>query len=86
MYETLKTILLGGHNLEGERKVLWLTKSNIVDVYNMSHTLDGDRFDIAHIPNIKISQMCSKYIIDKPVQFNCIYNVQFKKWIPLSIV
>jgi hypothetical protein len=74
------------YEIEGERKVLWLTKSNIVDVYNISYTLDGDRFDIAHIPNIKISQMCSKYIIDKPAQFNCIYNVQFKKWIPLSIV
>ena len=73
------------YEYEGDKQVLWLSKSNIPDVYNLSHTIDGDRFDIAHIPNIKTSHICSKYITNEPIKFECIYNTQFKKWIPLTV-
>ena len=65
---------------------LWLSKSNIPDVYNISEKENGDRIDIAHIPNIKISHMCDAQVLeDKPTKFNCVYHTKFKKWIPVSI-
>jgi hypothetical protein len=64
----------------------WLSKSNIPDVYNISEKENGERIDIAHIPNIKISHMCSEKIDEnKPCKFNCVYHTKFKKWIPVSV-
>jgi len=63
----------------------WLSKSNIPDVYNISEKENGDRVDIAHIPNIKISHMCDEKVLeDKSARFNCVYHTKFKKWIPIN--
>lgn len=67
-------------------KVLWLSKTNIIDVYYISENEDSEKIGIACIPNLKISQMCDKLIVDKPRKFNCIYYNRFKKWIPLEII
>ena len=64
----------------------WLSKSNIPDVYNISEKENGDRVDIAHIPNIKISHLCNEKVLeDKPARFNCVYHTKFKKWIPVNV-
>jgi len=66
-------------------KILWLSKTEIPDVYNISETDNGERKGIAHIPNIKISHLCDELVKnDKNVPFNCVYNTKFKKWIPIS--
>jgi hypothetical protein len=65
---------------------LWLSRSNIPDVYNLSEKENGERIDIAHIPNIKISHLCYDNIPqDKSVKFSCVYHTKFKKWIPVSL-
>ena len=64
----------------------WLSKTIIPDVYNISEKENGERIDIAHIPNIKISHMCNETIKDDAfVRFNCVYHTKFKKWIPVSL-
>lgn len=64
----------------------WLSKTNIPDVYNISEKDNGERIDIAHIPNIKISHMCDENIKDNLfVRFNCVYHTKFKKWIPVNL-
>lgn len=71
----------------GEKtKILWLSKTLIPDVYNISEKENGDKECIALIPNLKVSQMCDELIGDKPCKFNCIFSTKFKKWIPLNIV
>jgi hypothetical protein len=42
----------------------WLSKSNIPDVYNISEKENGERVDIAHIPNIKISHLCDEKVLE----------------------
>lgn len=65
---------------------LWLSKSNIPDVYNISEKENSERMDIAHIPNIKISHLCNEKVLeDKPARFNCVYHTKFKKWIPVNV-
>jgi hypothetical protein len=66
-------------------KYLWLTRTLIPDVYDISETDDGDKMGIAMIPNLKTSHMCDMLVQDKSVRFNCVYNNKFKKWIPLNI-
>jgi len=42
---------------------------------------------IAHIPNLRISHMCNEIVTDSQSKsFECIYNNNFKKWIPLCPV
>lgn len=70
---------------EGKRKNLLIEKTNISDVYNVYET-DNTKVGIAHIPSLKISSYCHENIKDnKAVKFNCIYNNEFKKWIPLKL-
>ena len=74
------------YELEGKKKNLWLKKTHITDVFNIyeNNSTDEDKLGIAHIPNMKTSLMCKNQIKDENVQFNCIYNKKFKKWIPLN--
>lgn len=67
-------------------KILWLSKTNIPDVYNISDKMDSDKMGIALIPNLKISHMCSELIGENPLRFNCVFSNKFKKWVPVSIV
>jgi hypothetical protein len=72
----------------GEKtKNLWLSRTLIPDVYDITENANGEKQGIAMIPNLKISQMCDTLITDdKPYKFNCIFSNKFKKWIPLNIL
>lgn len=67
-------------------KILWLNKTEIPDVYDIAETENGDKLGIALIPNLKTSHLCDNLIHERPVKFNCIFSIKFKKWIPLNIV
>lgn len=69
---------------EGKTSKLWVKKTSIPDVYNLSEEKDGDKLGIACIPNLKISHMCKKIIKDQPVKFKCVYYNKSKKWIPIK--
>jgi hypothetical protein len=71
--------------IEGKKKVLWIKKTNITDVYDLFENKNDNKLGIAHIPSLKISHFCSKNITFEPVKMLCIFNTQFKKWIPLSL-
>lgn len=74
------------YELEGKSKSLWLKNTEITDVYNLYDDLNNEKLGIAHIPNLKISQLCSDIIKnDEPTKFNCKYNKTYKKWIPVSV-
>jgi hypothetical protein len=66
-------------------KVLWLSRTIIADVYDISEKEHGEKEGIALVPNLKISQMCDDIIKDTPCKFNCIYSNKFKKWIPIAL-
>jgi hypothetical protein len=69
-----------------KNRKLWVSKTNIPDVYNLSEKDNSEKIDIAHIPNIKISHLCREHIKDgEPKKFNCVYHTKFKKWIPVSL-
>jgi hypothetical protein len=70
---------------EGSKtKSLWLSRTNVPDVYDISEKENGEKEGIALIPNLKISQMCDDVINDTPIRFNCVFCNKFKKWIPLN--
>jgi phage pi2 protein 07 len=82
----LKTMLLNrtyDYELSSKRKNLMIVKTDITDVYDVFD--DEEKLGIAHIPNMKISLYCAENIIDKKL-FTCVYNNDFKKWIPLNVV
>ena len=70
----------------GKNKNLWLSRTIIPDVYDLTESESSEKIGIALIPNLKISQMCDDIIKDKPIKFNCIYSNKFKKWIPLNLI
>jgi len=70
----------------GKNKMLWLSRTLIPDVYDISEKENGDKEGIALIPNLKTSQMCDDLIGEKPTKFNCIFSNKFKKWIPINIL
>jgi hypothetical protein len=69
----------------GKIKELWLTRTQIPDVYDVSENDNSDKIGIAHIPNLKISHYCDNNIKDKPIKFKCVYCNKFKKWIPITL-
>jgi hypothetical protein len=71
---------------ESKRKILWIKKTDIPDVYNLYEKKDNPKIGIAHIPNLKISHYCLKNISTKLVQCSCVYSNKFQKWIPVSII
>lgn len=71
---------------EAKKKILWISKTLIPDVYNLYEKKENPKIGIAHIPNLKISHYCLKNITSKPVQCNCVFSNKFQKWIPLSII
>ena len=74
------------YETNNNKKILYLSKTLIPDVYNISETEISDKIGIALIPNLKISHMCSELINDIPVKFNCVFNDKFKKWVPINPV
>ncbi len=72
----------------GRTKKLWLKNTEIPDVYDIfEKTSDDSKLGIAHIPNLRISHMCNEYVCNSNYKsFECIFNNNFKKWIPLMPV
>ncbi len=87
MIKELKNFLKArkySYEKEGKKKILLLEKTNISDVYNV-YEKENNKLGIAHIPNLKISSYCYENIKENDlVKFQCIYNNNFKKWIPIS--
>jgi hypothetical protein len=69
-----------------KKKVYWLSRTEITDVYDISEKETSEKQGIALVPNLKISHLCNNNINDKPVKFNCIFSNKFKKWIPLEVL
>jgi hypothetical protein len=67
-------------------KILWLTRTDIPDVYDVSEKETSEKLGIALIPNLKISHLCDGLIGENPVKFNCIFSPKHKKWIPLHLI
>jgi hypothetical protein len=74
------------YETNNNNKILYLSKTLIPDVYNISETISSEKMGIALIPNLKISHMCSDLVNDTPVRFNCVFNDKFKKWVPINPV
>jgi hypothetical protein len=75
------------YELEGKQAQLFLTRTKIPDVYNISDDNNNNsKQSIAHIPSLKISHYCDNNINNTPVLFNCVYCTRFRKWIPISVV
>ena len=72
----------------GKFRKLWLKNTDIPDVYDVFERNSCDnKLGIAHIPNLKTSHMCNNNINDLDIKcFECIFNNNFKKWIPLNPV
>lgn len=69
----------------GKKDFFEMEKTDISDVYNLYK--DEERIGIAHIPNIKISSYCRELFENSnKYNFKCVYNNNFKKWIPLEKV
>ena len=71
---------------EQKRKILWIKKTEIPDVYNLYEKKENNKIGIAHIPSLKISHYCLKNITTKPVQCNCVFSNKFQKWVPLTVI
>lgn len=67
-----------------KQKEFYLKKSDIIDVYHLYEKLGEKNIGIAHIPNLKISQELYNIFKTEDIRkFNCYYNKQFNKWVPL---
>lgn len=71
---------------ENKKKILYVTKTDIPDVYDLFENKTDSKIGIAHIPNLKISHYCKENIIQPFTKVYCIYNNKFEKWIPINIV
>jgi hypothetical protein len=76
---------LYSYESSGQKKRLWIRKTEISDVYDVLENKDNNRLGIAHIPNLKISHLCKENIKDESVKFLCTFNKKFKKWIPIKL-
>lgn len=73
------------YELNGKIKKLWIKDTEIPDVFDVFEEKDTNKLGIAHIPNLKISHMCRNNIIDGSVRYNCRFDKDFKKWIPIEV-
>lgn len=73
------------YEANSKMKHMWLNRTIVPDVYDISEKDNGEKIGIALIPNLKTSQMCDNLVLEAPVRFNCVYCNKFKKWIPLNI-
>lgn len=71
----------------GKIRKMWLKGTEIPDVYDIyEKQICDNKLGIAHIPNLKISHMCKENICDSsPKGFDCIFDKNFKKWIPINV-
>ncbi len=70
----------------GKSKKLWLKVTEIPDVYDIFEKNSVDsKLGIAHVPNLRISHMCKENINSSLKSFECVYDKNFKKWIPINV-
>lgn len=73
-------------------KILWITKTDDVDVYRLydnENTIISSSIGIAFIPNLKTSKEMRLAFKEKnitnPIKYKCIFNKTFNKYQPLEI-
>ena len=71
---------------ENKHKIFLISKTSIPDVFELYNKKDEPKVGIAHIPNLKISHYCENNINTPFTRVNCVYSVDFDKWIPLNII
>lgn len=73
---------------KGKREKLFISRTNITDVYNLYKDVSGTqtRIGIAHVPNMKISLYLQENINDEKKEIYCVFNKKFNKYIPLKLV
>jgi len=76
-----------------EYKILWITKTEEPDVYNVydnENTLTTQKLGIALVPSLQISKMIRMSFRDKNaatiVKFKCLFNNKFNKWEPREYI
>lgn len=81
------------YNVNKKEKVLWLTKTDEPDVYNLydnENTLTTQKIGIAYVPSLKISKMLRMAFRDKnaatTIKYKCLYNEKFEKWEPNELI
>lgn len=73
--------------MDGEEKEFYMIKTTIPDVYFLSSKDDSNKEHIAHIPSLKISQMCDELVPPSgAIKFKCVYSQRFSKWTPIAPV
>lgn len=83
----------GVTGVTGERRTLYLSKSNDPDIYNIYETeniLISKKIGIALIPNLATSKMIRQAFansnITATIKVSCAYNEKFNKWYPVEII
>ena len=71
----------------GKVRKLWLKNTEIPDVYDIfEDNSSNSKLGIAHVPNLKISHMCKENVSSDFKKFECVYDKNFKKWIPINVL
>lgn len=70
-----------------DERILYLQKTNVVDVYNLYENTNEESIGIAFVNKSSTSKMLRETFlnatpVDK-IKFNCKYNDRFKKWQPM---
>ena len=61
-------------------------KTDVITLYALENNVKK-KIGIAHIPTIKCSNLCNKYIPRNDyIKIKCKLNTNFKKWEPLEII
>jgi hypothetical protein len=66
-----------------------MQKTVNADVYNLLSTTNGNKIDIAYIPDMVTSKKCKQWFKDnktKELLVKCQMDMDKKKWVPLEMV
>ena len=79
--------------IESNEKILWITKTDEPDVYNLydnENTLSSHKIGIALIQSMQISKMLRIGFKNKNaaanLKYKCVYNTKFEKWQPIEMI
>jgi len=74
-------------------KILWITKTDDADVYNLydnENIIISSKIGIAFIPNLQMSKIMRLAFKEKnasySIKYKCIFNETFNKWQPIEVV
>ena len=63
-----------------------LINVDVIELFSKDENHKIKRVGIAHIPDIKISQICNQYVSTSELtSIRCKLNYRFKKWVPEEI-